>query len=303
MKKVLLIGYGSIGKRHAELFKSQSAKVGLVSSQTGTPFETFSNVKEAVENFSPDIVLITNETSKHFQSLTDLVAARFTESVFVEKPIFEEPVELDHHFKNIFVLYNLRMSPLLLSLKEKLKDQKIISANVYCGQYLPTWRPGRDYKETYSAKKELGGGVIRDLSHELDYTTWLTGRFEFVSALGGHFSNLEIASDDVFHLIGKCTNAASVNITVNYLDRSPTRKIIINTNDHTYNLDLIKGELIEDSTVILTGVKAVNTYLSQVENILNNTFENFCTYEHAMNTLLLIKAAESSSAEGKVIKL
>ncbi|MBY0415671.1 MAG: hypothetical protein K2Q18_15970 [Bdellovibrionales bacterium] len=268
MKKVLIIGYGSIGKRHAELFKSEGSVVSLVSAQENTGFKTYPTISDALSNDQHEFVLVTNETSKHLGSLQELIYLKYSGVVLVEKPIFEKVSSLSHSFKGLYVLYNLRMSPLLEILKAKLQSQKIVSANVYCGQYLPSWRPTRDYRETYSAKKEAGGGVIRDLSHELDYTTWLVGDFKQVSALGGHLSNLEITSDDVFNLVGCSTTTSSINITVNYLDRLPKRTIIINTNEHTYSLDLIKGNLWEDAKEIMSDVKAVDTYLIQTKNIL-----------------------------------
>lgn len=304
MKKVMIIGYGSIGKRHTEVFSSQKCKVALVTSQVDTGLETYDNISTALENFSPDIILITNETSKHINSLNELVALNFQGRVFIEKPFSDYPTEIKTYpFKSAHVLYNLRMSPLFTELKMYMKSEKVVSANIYCGQYLPSWRPSRDYRETYSAKKSQGGGVIRDLSHELDYSTWLFGDFTKVAAIGGHLSSLEIDSDDVYHLIGKTAKVPALNITVNYLDRTSKRMMVINTDNLTFTLNFIKGELLKNDEILLSGVKTSDTYAIQARNILEEKLEDFCTLEHGNNVLKLIEAANTSSTEERFISL
>jgi predicted dehydrogenase len=304
MKKVLIIGFGSIGKKHAGLFQTLNAQVALVTSQVNTGIESFATLVDAIKNFKPEIVLVTNETEKHLKSLKELTKLVFKGSVYVEKPLFDKTTGHEaYSFENLRVLYNLRMSPLLIELKKYLNSETIVSVNIYCGQYLPTWRPGRDYRETYSAKKACGGGVLRDLSHELDYASWLFGDFKKISALGGHLSNLEIDSDDTFNIIGKCTKAPSVNITVNYLDRNPKRTMIINTNDKNFSLDFIKGELWKNDELILSGIKTSETYLLQAKNMLAGSVEDFCTLEHGSHILKLIEAAEISSREERFVSL
>src|SRR2546421_323520 len=81
-------------------------------------------------------------------------------------------------------------------LARRLEGEAIVSAEVRTASWLPGWRPGRDYRATYSASRALGGGVLRDMSHELDYPSWLFGPWRRLTALGGHLSPLEIESDD-----------------------------------------------------------------------------------------------------------
>ena len=98
--------------------------------------------------------------------------------VLVEKPLFSKPNKINIKKNKYYVGYNLRFNPIINFLKKKIKSKKIWSVNIFCGSYLPNWRNNIDYRKSSSAKKHLGGGVLLDLSHELDYVQWLFGKIE-----------------------------------------------------------------------------------------------------------------------------
>ena len=102
--------------------------------------------------------------------------------------------------------------------------------NVYAGQYLPHWRPNIDYRDSYSSKKSQGGGVLLDLSHEIDYLNWLLDGTEEVMAVGGKLSALEIDSDDLYQISLKTKKCDLVQVELNYIDKVLRRYIIINTD-------------------------------------------------------------------------
>lgn len=303
MKKVLVIGFGSIGKRHVAAYKDEGAQVALVTAQSILDSETFTNTTDALAIFKPDIVVIANQTDKHETALKELVSLDYRGVVVAEKPLASHSFELNHHFSALVVAYNLRMSPILQTLKKELVDKKLVSAIVYCGQYLPDWRPNRDYRNIYSSKKEMGGGVLRDLSHELDYSQWLFGRIKNVAAMGGHFSELEIDSDDVFSILGESVECPVINISINYLDRVVKRTILVHTTNETYHADMILGKLCKNSEVLLENIKTVSTYAQQARHVLNDDFEFFCDFSDATNTLNLIKAAEDSVIQKRFITI
>lgn len=303
MKKVLVIGFGSIGKRHSNAFKELKADVAFVTKQTIEGERSYKTLTEALKKFSPEIAIISNDTGLHEQSLKELESEGFKGIVMVEKPLGHKPFELKYDFSVLVVSYNLRMSPILSMLKKELSTKRIIAASIYCGQYLPDWRTGRDYRSVYSAKKDLGGGVLRDLSHELDYAQWLFGPMKKVVAHGGHFSSLEIETDDVFTLLGESSSCHSINISVNYLDRVARRTIIIHTNEESYYADLITGCLLKNNEVLLENIKTVDTYIEQARRLLNNEMSAFCTFEEGLYTMKLIEAAEKSVIEKRFILL
>ena len=176
MKKCLVIGYGSIGRRHTEVLQSLGHEVSVVSGHLqNSDLAVFGDIRSAYVGRQFDYVVIASETSAHADTLKHLLHAAGRQTVcLVEKPLWafpEQHINLDG--VKIAVGYVLRAHPLLRTVKNILKNKKIYSCRASCGQYLPDWRPDSDYRKCYSAEKKRGGGVLRDLSHELDYMQML----------------------------------------------------------------------------------------------------------------------------------
>ncbi len=172
----LVIGYGSIGARHARILRDMGCDVSIVTRQNVSEFPSFHSVPRAFAEKSYSYVVIATPTSSHEEILNICLGLDYKGLILVEKPlcINSETFSLPHN-NNIYVGYNLRFHPIIQELKRVLANKDVSSMHVYMGQHLPDWRPGRDYTKSYSASKEHGGGVIRDLSHELDYVMWLVG--------------------------------------------------------------------------------------------------------------------------------
>lgn len=295
---VLVVGYGSIGQRHTELFAQLGCRTGIVSGRISDEAEfRYRTLRSAMATGTGwDIVVIANRTSDHYFTLNELIGLNYTGIVIVEKPVFKNVEYLAaHSFERLFVSYNLRFHPCIQALGEALAEETVLSAQFYVGQYLPQWRPSQDYRTGYSASKELGGGVIRDLSHELDLMNWLLGKWRRVAAIGGSFSHLELESDDVFSLLVQTEGCPAVNVQLNYLDRIAQRLIIINTDRHTYSLDLIRGTFNTDGRIESFEMDRNLTYLTQHRRLLERDFAHLCTYEEAMVTMELIEAAEQAA--------
>jgi predicted dehydrogenase len=122
--------------------------------------------------------------------------------------------------------YNLRFHPPLQILKQSIVDGKIgklIGIRAEVGQYLPEWRPGTDYRSSVSAKGELGGGVVFELSHELDYALWLAGDVTSVTAQADRLSDLEINVEDTAEIILRFVNGAIGSIHLDMVQQPSTR--------------------------------------------------------------------------------
>ena len=297
MKECLVIGYGSIGKRHATVLKNLGCQVSIVTAQKIDDFICYENIQQALANKKIEYIVIANPTHLHFQSIMELIACHYQGILLIEKPLFAKVEKLPpNNIAKILVAYNLRFHQLLQQAKELIAHEKLITFSAYVGQYLPTWRKGTDYRYSYSAKKDCGGGVLRDLSHELDYTIWFCGPCIDITSMGGRFSHLEISSEDVFSIIMKCSNCPIVNIHLNYLDRTPRREIIINTTQKTLKIDLIKATLCIDGEVISECIDAVNqSYFQQHQAILNNEFHNFSQYADGMYIMEIIESIEAAA--------
>ncbi|HJN62249.1 MAG TPA: Gfo/Idh/MocA family oxidoreductase, partial [Candidatus Parcubacteria bacterium] len=208
--KFLIIGYGSIGKRHANNLKFilKSERDIIIYRQPGEKkvpgLKTFFNLKDALSE-KPNAVVIATPTNSHIPIA--LKCAKAGTHLFIEKPVSNNLKDIKKLTKlikrnNLITMIGccLRFHPGLKHTKDLIAEKtigKIISVIAQAGQYLPDWRAGVKYQNTYSAKKSLGGGVVLDLIHELDYLYWLFGEVKSVFAFTGKSSNLTIDTEDI----------------------------------------------------------------------------------------------------------
>ncbi len=294
--KSLVIGYGSIGKRHTRLLKELDCLPAVVSEREVDFPRAFSDLAVAVAEHRPDFVIIANRTHQHYDTLTGLAAAGFSGRVLVEKPLFERcrPIQAGD-FLSVSVAYNLRFHPVIRRLREIAAEETILSVQAYVGQYLPNWRPRVDYRQSYSASAKQGGGALRDLSHELDYLAWLFGPWNRVTALGGHISPLEIDSDDIYVLLMQTERCPVVTVQMSYLDRVACRRLIINTTRRTIEADLVSATLAIDGRAETYPVEQDFTYREMHRALINDDATALCSIEEGLATLRLIEAAEQAN--------
>ncbi|MFC5604722.1 Gfo/Idh/MocA family protein [Sporosarcina koreensis] len=295
-KRIVVIGYGSIGQRHTKILNELGHHVVIVSrKKVDYPFY-YSNIKEALVE-QPDYIVIANETSKHKNSLNELKNLGYNKKILVEKPLFPFAINCNLDFSSLYVGYNLRFHPIVQTLYRKIRNSTIISVQCYVGQYLPSWRPGTNYIESYSASSSKGGGVIRDLSHELDYLQFLFGEWNKMTALGGKFSQLEIDSDDHYTFIFETKRVPIVTLQMNYIDHLIQRELIINTDEVTYKADFIQNSLQINDELIQFNVGRDETYKKQHQAVLNGENEFLCSYEKGLDIVKMIEMAEKASKE------
>lgn len=302
-KSVVIIGFGSIGKKHFDAFSKLGVKVSIISKQNLNEYKSFKSISEYFEvEGHPQIVVISNETNLHLQTLDQLENLNYRGKVLVEKPLTDYLFERKYSFSKVFIGYNLRCHRLLMELKKLIEKKKIFSANVYCGQYLPSWRPNTDYTKSYSADRGRGGGVLRDLSHELDYSYWLFGKFNKLSAIGGKFSCLEISSEDIYSIIAKTEKCEVLTININYLDQNARRQIVINCEMETFILDFVDGTLKINNKIYIENTNTLDTYSTQAERILNENDDDLATMKDGLYIVKLITAIEDAAINERFYK-
>ncbi len=218
--------------------------------------------------------------------------ANYVGKILIEKPVFERYHHVSGNY--IYVGYNLRFHPVIKRLQELLEGQKIINAVVYAGQYLPDWRLGTEYQNSYSARRTDGGGVLRDLSHELDYLQLLFNGWESVVANGGQLSSLEITSEDSVSILLKMEKCRDVCLHLNYLDRLARRFIVVNTDQGTISADLISGEIVADGVTEKLTCDRDEPYQQMHQAILSNNGNGVATLAEGLAVLELIEGAELS---------
>ncbi|WP_319585159.1 Gfo/Idh/MocA family oxidoreductase [uncultured Pseudodesulfovibrio sp.] len=293
----LIIGYGSIGARHARLLESMGHKVACVTRNKECPFPTFPDIQAALEETKPWLAVVCTATVEHAANLKSLLKAGFKGRILVEKPLFERVCEIEPEpGDNVFVAYNLRFHPLVTRTRELLAGHKILSARFAVGQYLPDWRPGQDYTKSYSASRARGGGVLRDLSHELDLAQFLLGNWKRVTAMGGHYSDLVIDSDDQFAVLMETERCPVVGVHMDYLSRSPHRGFDITCADMTLRADFLAGMLTVDGTVEEFPVERDTTYRRELEAMAMGD-PTPCTYAQGAALVELIEALEQCAEQ------
>ena len=293
---MLVVGAGSIGLRHATALKSLGLSVAHVTQRTDFDSKVFRTISHAMNEIDFDYIVIANETNKHESSLEQL--AGFSGTILIEKPLMVSEETLNKFEQDqVFVAFNLRFHPALLWLKKQLLGQKVLSVECYVGQHLASWRPGRAIEEQYSAHAASGGGVLRDLSHELDYLTWLFGDWSRVAALGGRIGNITVDSDDSWSLISEFKDVRQVSVQLNYFDKKTRRQVIVNTDSNTFSVDLVNFTATIGAADLDFSGASSDTYLSMHEAVVSGNTSSLCSTMAGLKVDLFIDAIELSSTQ------
>ena len=243
LERLLVVGLGSIGRRHARIVREIFPDVQVValrhrgSHDAATPdiCGCVTSLEEALE-FRPQAAVVANPASRHLDVALPLAEAGV--HLLIEKPISHNSrgvAELiavcEARGLTLITGYNLRYLPSLRRFRHLLGERRVgrvMSVRAEVGQFLPSWRPETDYRETVTAQAALGGGVLLELSHEIDYLRWLFGEVDWVSATTGRQSSLEVDVDDTAHLvIGFASKEGAVPIiaalNMDFIRRDTTR--------------------------------------------------------------------------------
>ncbi len=237
-----MIGAGSIGARHRFALEGLGNEVAFVSARTDLDAPVFADIAQALAAFDAEYVVIANETALHSTAVRDLASAGYSGTLLVEKPLAVDVAALET-FSRVGVGFNLRFHPVLAALVSAAADAQVFTAEAYVGQALASWRPGRPTGEQYSAVRARGGGVLRDLSHELDYLGWMLGACHGVFARGGRLSDVTVDADDAWGIVAEFDRAPVVTLQLNYLDTHTRRRVVLNTSRGTMAADLVANTL------------------------------------------------------------
>ena len=283
--KVLIIGLGSIALKHIKALQELYPSVVIYAlRRKGEPFK---GIKGIIEVFDIDeiaidtlsFILISNPTSVHYDTIQKII--RYKKPLFIEKPLFdalskeakELITEVEKQEITTYVACNLRFLESIAKTKELLVGKRVNEVNVYCGSYLPDWRPNVDFRKVYSANKEMGGGVHIDLIHELDYVYWLFGAPIHTQSFFSNKSSLNITAYDYANYLWEYDDF-SVSVVLNYYRRDSKRTLEILTDKGTYLVDLLRNNIsYNDEIVFQSSQLSLETYTAQmqffVEEILN----------------------------------
>ncbi len=257
--KFLIAGLGSIGRRHfhnlitlgeKDIILLRSHRATLPDDElAGYPVET--DLQEALQKHKPGAVIVSNPTSMHLE--VAIPAAEAGCHILLEKPVSNSLERLDVLQKTaektgsrILVGFQFRYHPTLNKARELIQSNalgKILTVHAYWGEYLPQWHPWEDYRQSYAARADLGGGVIVTLTHPLDYLRYLLGEVESLWSFNGRVSPLEIDVEDLAEIGLKFRDGAIGGMHVNYFQRPPVHRLEIVGTAGTIRWDNTDGIL------------------------------------------------------------
>ncbi|MCX6930215.1 MAG: Gfo/Idh/MocA family oxidoreductase [Verrucomicrobia bacterium] len=217
--RALVVSLGSIGRRHLANLRSLEPEAEITVWRQHAPRTAGGNLPPGVNRVvweleealasCPEVAIIASPATLHIE--TGLALARSGVHLLIEKPLSHNLEQVDEllglcreRSLVLMVGYHLRFCKSLQMVKESLQSGaigRLMAIRAEVGQFLPQWRPQTDYRQGVSARKELGGGAVLELSHELDYVRWLAGEVRSVQAEVGRLSDLAIDVEDVAEII------------------------------------------------------------------------------------------------------
>ena len=288
LTNAVVVGLGSIGQRHARVLQELGHSVATVSRRDGGNYKS---IASAIMEARPGYVVVATETARHAESLRELAGQAFVDPFWSRSHLFEGRPGPRLSFASLVVGYNLRFHPLMTAFAERLRGRPATTVSAYVGQDIRDWRPGRDHRTPASATAQAGGGVLRDLSHELDYLLWLFGPWRRVAALGGPSGSRQLEVDDHIDLLLEMRGSQAVQVHMDYLDQPGIREIRVNLADETIEADVSGGRLTINGEVNDYPSERDESYKAMHLAAIKGS-SPICSYPEALAVMDLIDASE-----------
>ena len=324
MINILIVGYGSIGKKHLENFlQFKDIQLTVYTKRNDLQLLKKKGIKisnsltECLKE-NPDIGVITNETSLHIPIAIKL--AKEGLDLFLEKPLSNSLKDVEKlraivRKKKLITQMgcNMRFHPCIKKIKSLIEQQKIgrvVSVQVQNCSYLPDSHRWEDYRKSYAARKDLGGGVIlTNAIHEIDYLYWFFEDVENVISMSGKFSDLDIKAEDYVSSLLKFKNKIIGELHMDYFQRPDFRsckirgtkgEIYWNSDNNCVNIYKMNKKKWE--TKFDTGFSHnIDTYSSYIEELkhflkcVKHRKETINDLEQGVRTLKIALAIKKAS--------
>jgi predicted dehydrogenase len=325
--RLAIVGFGSIGRRHFRLIKQLHSDIEVVLVRSGKgegcqeeamAYLSVGSADEAIK-VGIDAAIISSPASNHLRDAGYFLAEKIP--LLIEKPLSSN-LDGINQFKllvdkikvPVLVGYVLRYSEAaryFYKLVSSEKAGKLHYANIKCSSFLPDWRPGKDYRISVSSKESLGGGVLNELSHELDYANWFFGPFRSVNASLKNSGILGIEVEDKAEIMFYTLANAPISVSLDFSCQTNNRITTLYGSEGTITWDAINQVVRFESTTGQVEQKIfVSTrddiYLAQLVNFFeciekkNFTNKSLCD---GISVLNLINAARQSNARKEFINL
>lgn len=308
---ILIVGAGSIGERHIRNLWSLGYKNILVFRQRNLPFRDIANAKvtvildwQEVLNKKPLAAIICTPTAQHLQQTIDCVSNNI--HVLVEKPLAHENFDANNiielaNQQNVLVqvAYMMRYHPLLQQVKTAAEQKKygnLVNIQTFWGEYLPAWHPWEDYRTSYAAQKENGGGAALTLSHDIDVVNWIANSaVQRYSSFANHHSALEVNTNSAFDLNIAYNNNITAHVHVNFCQPIAQRWYKFIFDNAVFDVDFFKNSLSIQTNnhkeeIALESFDRNDLFLAQAKDffsrIESNDFANFSASQISQSALI-----------------
>jgi predicted dehydrogenase len=327
--KILIAGAGSIGRRHLRNLLALGERDILLfrTGRATLPDDELSSFPVEVDlraalAHRPDVVIVSNPTSLHLD--VAIPAAQAGCHLLIEKPISNSMQRMDELAEaakrgggKILVGFQFRFHPGLQRVAELLKEETIgrpLSARASWGEYLPDWHPWEDYRHSYSARPELGGGVILTLCHPLDYLLWFFGQVDSLWAMAEKIGDLDLSVEDTAEIALHFQSGVLGSVHLDYNRRPASHHLEIvgtqgviqwdNADDaaRVYRVSDQRWEVFAPPA----GFERNDMFLAQMRHFLavaRAENQPVCSFEDGVSALQLALRALESAQQGKMLQI
>ena len=313
--KFLIAGLGSIGRRHFKNLVTLGEKdIILYRTGRGTlpdaelvGFPIEYDLIQALEK-KPDAVIVANPTALHMQ--VAVPAAETGCHIFLEKPIASHTEELSEFEQlisgnpdKVYTGFQFRFNEGLQKVKNIMDSEEFgraLSFQCYWGEYLPDWHRWEDYRKSYSARSDLGGGVVKTLCHPLDYLSWIFGDVKTLFALVSKTSDLEIEAEDGAEIVFEFNNGVTGNLHLDYYRKPMRHDLEITTTSSVIKWDHAGSDVViqqhDGSQVVHSGpdnYERNHMFLDEMRhfiNVIKGNVKPVCGYDDGKKALQLAQS-------------
>lgn len=327
--KFLIAGFGSTGRRHMRnllalgerdiLFYRTSRSTLPTEELDGFTVET--NLEAALDH-RPDAVIVTNPTALHLD--VAIPAAAHGCHILMEKPVAESTERipalrqaLEAGGGSFLAGFQFRFHPGLQQVARWLVDGAIgrpVSARVQWGEYLPGWHPWEDYRASYSARKDLGGGVVLTLCHPFDYLRWFLGDAQDLWAFTARLGDLDLDVEDTAQIGIRFAGGPLAAVHLDYLRQPPTHRLEITGTQGVIRWDNADGVARlwpagaggRQTVALPEGFERNDLFMEELRHfiaVVRGEAQPLCTLDDGVRALEISLAALASSQHGEQVHL
>lgn len=327
--EVLVIGAGSIGRRHARSLRALDPRrpLRLCRSGHGAPLEDDLRALPVERDLAaalarrPRAVVVATPTALHVPAAC--AALRAGCHVLLEKPVahaLDGVADLQRACRgattSMLVAFQWRFHPGLRAVRRWLDDGalgEIVTAEAHWGEWLPGWHPGEDYRRGYAARADLGGGVTLTLCHPFDYLRWLLGEIETVGAELGQHGGFELDVEDTALVTLRFASGALATVSLDYVERPPAHTLRITGRAGVARWDahdgvarLVRPGRSTEEARPPAGFERPQLFLEQMRHFLDcmdGRARPSCSLDDGVAALRIALAAKLAARKGRRVRL